>query len=90
MKIYFTKYEGEIVGAQIIADDGAKYELTTNGDKCGLWINGRQVVGNCDFDLCCSAATARARLTDQASFRCRRVDDCDNAEKIIVVRKPLF
>ena len=97
MKIYYVKVNGSITGAQVIADDGSEHELTTNGSLCGLWVNQKQVIGTSDFDLCCSAKTARDRLRRKALFYCGDPFDLDfrwmdwiNWKPITVSRKPLF
>lgn len=87
MKIYFERYNGEIVGAQIVNRRGGKFTISTNGAKCGLWIGDKQVIGTCDFDLCCSSSTARKRLIEQAIFRCSSEDVEEDVE---IARKPIF
>lgn len=92
MKIYFMKFSGAITGAQVVTADGAKHELTTNGELCGLWRDGKQVIGTCDFDLRCAAQTARNRLRIKARFYFGELFnwDYENWEAITVSRKPLF
>lgn len=90
MKIYFVKNGNEIVGAQIIDSRGKEHELTSNDMKCGLWLDGRQVIGTMDFDLCCCSSTARKRLIDQAIFRCSDPWLRDVCESLKISRKPLF
>lgn len=92
MKIYFTRYDGTITGAQVVTADGVEHELTTNGKLCGLWVDGKQVIGTCDFDLCCAEQTARNKLRAKARFYFDELFswDYENLEAITVSRKPLF
>ena len=92
MKIYFTRWNGKITGAQVVTGKGARHELTTNGELCGLWVDGKQVIGTSDFDLCCAAQTARNKLRVKARFYFDELFgwDYENLEAITVSRKPLF
>ena len=89
MKIYFMRNEsGSVCGAQIVTSNGKKYDLLTNSKLDGLWKNGQQVEGTCDFDLRCSAATARKRIVSAITAHLwRSIDDCEAYE---FSRKRLF
>ena len=96
---------GNIIGAQAIVDYTAiyedesesavtkkceeVYELTTNADREGLWVNGNQCIGHCNFDLCCSVRTAKERLIKYA-LTLRPWNAYEVNENVEVSRKPLM
>lgn len=69
MKIHYIKTDEKVIcGLQVVMNDGRKLEFTTNYENCGLWLNGKQVIGHCDFSLNCSSSTSKSRLKEQALF----------------------
>jgi hypothetical protein len=98
LTIYFLKNEGTICGAQAVyegSDDDKeigygngywKMELTTNAENEGLWQDGTQVIGHCDFSLNCSSATAKKRLCDYIYSQV----DSFNGYEVKTSRIPLF
>lgn len=66
VKVYYLKNaKGQIYGLQMIDLLGDHCEIhshPTNLD--GLWSYDTQIYGTCDFNVCCSNATARKRLLD--------------------------
>jgi len=70
MKVYYIKNDKkQTYGIQLITETGEKVTLESHAENLdGLWQNSRQVIGTCDFDVCCSETTARKRLLQQAFF----------------------
>lgn len=95
-RIYWVRNdENKIVGVQIDFN-GNEYEMarfygshlceyTTNSRKEGLWDGDHQILGTCDFDLCCSESTAKKRLKEVICSQL--TDGCDIS--FTVVRKPI-
>ena len=70
MKVYFMRNESKrVCGAQVVTEEGKMHELTTNSALNGLWRDGQQIVGTCDFSLCCCEETAKKRLLQEAVHR---------------------